>query len=164
MSGGGKILAFTFYGQTVLPALVRRLGDRPVYTYHGGMTQAERERQKVAFMEHPGGAIMIASDAGSRGMNMPYLSYVIEIDVGRTHSLRQQRSGRGHRLGKPDPLTFMTYVLDSTIEASNSMRSLLARNRDQDFILGDDTDGGEYFMTADDRRELFAQARPRKAG
>jgi superfamily II DNA or RNA helicase len=162
MSGGGKLLVFTFYGQTVLPALVRRLGDRPVYTYHGQMTPAERERQKVAFMEHPGGAMMIASDAGSRGMNMPYLSYVFEYDVGRTHSVRQQRAGRGHRLGKQDPLTFITYVLDSTIEAANSMRTLLARNADQDFILGDED--AEDYVTADDRRELFAQARPRKAG
>jgi superfamily II DNA or RNA helicase len=162
MAGGGKILVFTFYGQTVLPALVRRLGDRPVYTYHGDMTDAERERQKTGFRDHRGGAIMVASDAGSRGMNMPYISYVAEYDVARTHATRQQRAGRGHRLGKPDPLTFMTYVLESTIEAANSMRSLLARNRDQDFILGDDQ--AEDYVTADDRRELFAQARPRKAG
>jgi superfamily II DNA or RNA helicase len=162
MSGGGKILAFTFYGQTVLPALVRRLGNRPVYTYHGQMSDAERERQKIAFRDHQGGAIMIASDAGSRGMNMPFLSYVAEYDVARTHATRQQRAGRGHRLGQLDPLTFMTYVLDSTIESTHSMRSLLTRNREQDFILGDDQ--AEDYVTADDRRELFAQARPRKAG
>lgn len=161
MSGGGKVLAFTFYGQTVLPAIVKRLGDRPVYTYHGGMSAAEREHQKVLFREHSGGAVMIASDAGARGMNMPYISYVIELDVGRTHATRQQRAGRGHRLGKEDPLTFWTYVLESTIESANSMRSLLARNADQDYILGDDQD--ENFTTADNRRELFAQARPRRA-
>jgi superfamily II DNA or RNA helicase len=162
MSSGGKLLVFTFFGQTVIPALKRRLGDRPVYVYHGGLSAAEREHQKLLFREHQGGAIMLASDAGARGINLPWVSVTVEYEAARTHSLRQQRAGRGHRLGREDPLTFITLVLDSSIEGASSIRSLLARNADQDFILGDE--GAEGYVTADDRRELFAQARPRKAG
>lgn len=162
MSSGGKLAVFTFFGHTVLPALQRRLGDRPVYTYHGGMSKAQREHQMLLFREHQGGAVMLLSDAGARGINVPWISYVIEYELARTHSLRQQRAGRGHRLGKVDPLTFISFVLDSSIEGTNSVRSLMSRNEDQDFILGDD--GAEGYTTAADRRELFAQARPRKAG
>lgn len=162
MSSGGKLLVFTFFGGTVLPALRRRLGDRPVYEYHGGLTQAERERQKMLFKAHPGGAIMLASDAGADGMNCPWVSYTVEYDAARTHALRLQRSGRAHRLGQEDPLTFLTLVLESTIEGANSIRSLMARNADQDLILGDA--GADGYVTAGDRRDLYAQARPRKAG
>jgi superfamily II DNA/RNA helicase len=161
MSSGGKILVFTFFGQTVIPALQRRLEGRPVFTYHGELSPSERERQKTLFREYPGGAIMLASDAAARGLNMPWISYVAQYEAARTHALHQQRIGRGHRLGKEDPLTAITLVLDSSIEGANSIRALMARNADQDFILGDE--GADGYVTADDRRELFAQARPRKA-
>lgn len=162
MSSGGKLLVFTFFGQTVIPALERRLAGRPVFTYHGEMSPAERERQKTLFREYPGGAVMLASDSAARGLNMPWISYVVQYETARTHALHQQRIGRGHRLGKEDPLTAITIVLDSSIEGAGSIRSLMARNADQDFILGDED--AEGYVTADDRRELFAQARPRKAG
>lgn len=162
MSSGGKLGVFTFFGQTVIPALRRRLADRPVYEYHGGLSAAEREHQKLLFREHPGGAIMLLSDAGARGINMPWLNVIVEYEAARTHSLRQQRAGRGHRLGKEDPLTFITLVLESSIEGASSIRSLMSRNADQDFILGDE--GAEGYVTTEDRRDLFAQAKPRKAG
>lgn len=161
MSSGGKLLVFSFF-TTVLAALTRRLGDRPVYQYHGGLTTAEREHQKMLFKAHDGGAILLASDAGARGINLPEIDYCAEYEAARTFALRQQRSGRGHRLGKQNPLTFLTLILESSIEGTNSIRSLLARNADQDFILGDED--AEGYTTAADRRELFAQARPRKAG
>lgn len=162
MAGGQKLLVFTFFGQTVLRALRRRLGDRAVYEYHGGLTQAEREHQKLLFKAHPGGAVLLSSDAGADGMNLPEVSYIVEYEAATKHSTRQQRAGRGHRLGKSDPLTFITLVLDSSIEDANSVRSLMTRNADQDLILGDD--GADGYTTAADRREMFAQARPRRAG
>jgi superfamily II DNA or RNA helicase len=162
LAAGHKMMVFTFYGQTVLPALVRRLGDRPVFIYHGGLTQAEREHQKTLFKACQGAAILLSSDAGARGINMPELDYIAEYEAARTHATRQQRASRGHRLGKQDPLTFITLVLDSSIEGASAIRTLMRRNADQDYILGDDE--AEGYVTADDRRELFAQARPRKAG
>lgn len=162
MSSGGKLLAFTFFGQSVLPSLARRLEGRPVFTYHGGQTVAQQEEQKAHFRDHRGGAIMLASDAGARGINLPWVSYVVEYEIARTHALRLQRAGRAHRLGKEDPLTFISFVLSSSIEGQNQVRTLMARNADMDFILGDQ--GADGHVSAEDRRAMFAQARPRKAG
>lgn len=162
LAGGSKLLVFTFFGQSVLPSLRRRLGDRPVFTYHGGQTVAQQDEQKQAFRAYPGGAIMLASDAGARGINLPEVSYVVEYEIARTHALRLQRAGRAHRLGKEDPLTFISFVLDSSIEGQRAVRKLMERNADQDFILGDE--GAEGHVSAEDRRAMFAQARPRKAG
>jgi SNF2 family DNA or RNA helicase len=162
MSSGGKVMVFTWFAHTVMPALKRRLGDRPVFTYHGGMSPSERDYQLQLFKTCNGGAVLLSSDAGSKGINVPEASYIVEYEPAGKHSTRVQRSGRGHRLGRLDPLTFVTLVLDSTIESSSSITSVLARNADQDFMLHDDVADG--FMTAGDRRELYAQARPRKAG
>jgi superfamily II DNA or RNA helicase len=162
MSSGQKLLVFTFFGQTVLPVLARRLDGRQVFTYHGGMSPAERERQKSAFKACPGGAILLASDAAAKGINLPEISYMVEYDIATKHSLREQRKGRGSRLGNLEPLTVISLILDSTIEGAGHIRRLLERNETQDYMLHDDED--EDHMSAADRRELFAQARPRKAG
>lgn len=161
-SGGGKLMAFTFYARTVMPALQRRLGDRTVFTYHGGMTQAERDHQLQLFRTCQEGAVLLSSDAGSKGINVPEAYVVAEYEAASKHSTRVQRAGRGHRLGRQVPLTFVTLILESTIESGSVINSVLARNADQDFMLHDDEDPD--YVTADDRRELYAQARPRKAG
>jgi superfamily II DNA or RNA helicase len=162
MSSGQKLLVFTFFGQTVLPVLARRLDGRQVFTYHGGMSPAERERQKHAFRTCPGGAILLASDAAAKGINLPEISYMVEYDIATKHSLREQRKGRGSRLGKVGPLTVISLILESSIEGSSHIRRLIERNEAQDYMLHDDED--EDHMSAADRRDLYAQARPRKAG
>src|SRR5512146_1875264 len=121
-----------------MPALVRRLGDRPVFTYHGGMTTGERDKQADGFRDYPGGAIMIASDAAARGLNFPFVEVVGEYEPASKHSTRVQRSGRGHRFGRTAPLTFITFVLESSLENSSTMSSVLSRTADQDFMLHDD--------------------------
>jgi SNF2 family DNA or RNA helicase len=159
LAAGGKLLVFSFF-TTVLSALRKRLGDRPVFMYIGDQTDADREHQKAVFKAMDGGAIMLASDAGARGINLPEISYVVEYEVARTHSLRQQRANRGHRMGRTDPLTLITFVLESSLEGTRSIGTLLSRNRDQDYILRDDE--AEGHVTAADRRTMFAQARKRK--
>jgi superfamily II DNA or RNA helicase len=161
MSGGGKMMVFTWFAHTVMPVLQRRMGDRPVFTYHGGMTVAERDRQLAAFEACEGGAVLFASDAARRGINVPFVDVIAEYEPASKHSDRVQRANRGHRLGRANPLTFVTFVLESSIEVTSNLTSVLARNATQDYMLHDDE--AEGFTTADDRRELYAQARPRKA-
>jgi len=162
MSGGGKLMVFTWFAHTVMPVLQRRLGDRQVFTYHGGMTSAEQDHQLALFEACEGGAVLLASDAAKRGINVPFVDVIAEYEPASKHSDRVQRANRGHRLGRVNPLTFVTFVLESTIESTSSISSVLGRNADQDFLLRDDEADG--YTTADDRRELYAQARPRKAG
>lgn len=159
LAAGNKILVFSRF-TTVLGALQRRLGSRPVFLYTGEQTDAEREHQKAVFKAMDGGAIMLASDAGARGINLPEISYVIEYETAQTFALRQQRASRGHRMGRTDPLTVITFVLESSLEGTRSIASLLSRNADQDYLLRDDE--AEGHVTAADRRAMFAQARKRK--
>lgn len=159
---GSKMIVFTFYGQAVLPVLARRLEAYQVFPYHGGLSPAQKDQAKMAFRQHDGGAILLASDAGARGINIPEASYTIEYEAARTHATRLQRVGRAHRLGKQDPLTVFTYVLERTIEQRRGMKNLLDRNAQSDYILGDDEGVEGDFVSAADRRQMYAMARFRK--
>jgi SNF2 family DNA or RNA helicase len=167
VKSGNKLLVFSFFGQTVLPALRDRLerkfrtSEPPLYSYHGGMTHSSREATLAHFKERRGGAVLLCSDAAAKGLNIPEASYTVEYEVARTSAIRTQRSGRGHRFGGQDPVTFVTLTLEGTAETRRAVPKMLARNEEQDYILGDV--GEEGYTTADDRRELFANARRRKA-
>ena len=160
IGNGHKAMVFTYWGQSVLPVLKRKLGNFEVFTYHGEMTQTARERAKAAFKAHPGGAVLLSSDAGARGINMPEAPYIIEYDVGRTPAVRTQRAGRGHRLGGGTPVTMITLVAEQTVEDVNAVPKLLDRTGQQDYILSDT--GSDGYVTAEDRREMFSRARRRR--
>ena len=156
---GHKAIVFTFFGQSVLWALNERLAKFEVHLYHGGMSPEQKDKSKREFLDTPGGRILLASDAGARGINTP-VPYVIEYEPARTPSLRTQRAGRGHRLGSGIPVTLMTMVTEDSMEDEVAVPKLLERNQQQDLVLGDYED--ENYTTAADRREMFARARKRK--
>lgn len=162
-----KLLVFSFFGQTVLPALRDRLERKfrtthpPLFSYHGGMSHVMRDATLEAFKAHQGGAVLLCSDAAAKGLNIPEAPYTVEYEVARTSAIRTQRAGRGHRFGGRDPVTFVTLTLDGTAEARSGVPKMLERNQQQDYMLGDV--GAEGYTTADDRRELFAMSRRRKA-
>jgi len=157
---GHKAIVFTFFAHTVLPALAERLAGFSVFTYHGGMARGVQEQAKAGFLAAPGAAVLLASDAAARGINLPGIPYVIEYEAARTHAIRTQRAGRAHRLGSGVPVTMITLVAEGTMEDARAIPRLLDRNEQQDVILGDS--GAENYVTADDRREMFARARRRK--
>jgi SNF2 family DNA or RNA helicase len=166
VKSGSKLLVFSFYGQTVIPALHDRLEKRfrarrpPLFTYHGGMSVPQRDATLSAFRSCQGGAVLLLSDAGAKGLNLPEAPYTVEYEVARTSAIRTQRAGRGHRFGGRDPVTFATFTLEGTAEARAAVPKMLERNQQQDYMLGDI--GAEGYTTADDRRELFAMSRHRK--
>ena len=162
VGNGHKAIVFTFYGQSVLRALQDRLASFQVHPYHGEMTPAQKDASKRAFLDTPGGRILLSSDAGARGINAP-CAYIIEYEPARTPSLRTQRAGRGHRIDSDTdvPVTLMTFVTEDSLEDANAIPALLERNEMQDLVLGDTE--AEGYTTADDRREMFARARKRKS-
>jgi SNF2 family DNA or RNA helicase len=156
-----KLLAFTFFGQTVLPVLEKIITTTgiPVYTIHGEMTARAQHESKEAFLAHSGGAVMLSSDAGSRGINIPGVSMIIEYEAALTHAKRIQRFGRGSRVGQGMPLTCVTLCIAGTLESKKIIKANLERAQQADTFLGDD--GAEGHISAGDRRLMFAMARRR---
>jgi len=155
----GKAIVFTFFAETILPVLRDELEKRnyPVFVYDGGPNS---EKAKKDFRSFSGGAVLLSSDAGSDGINVPEADYVIEYEPAREHSVRTQRFGRADRLGRTTPLTCFTFVLEGTVEESKIVPRTLERNEQQDVFLGDED--AEGHMSADERREMFAIARRRR--
>lgn len=161
---GNKLLAFSFYGQSVLPELVTLLRREglPVFVTHGQMSARDQHDERQRFRTCAGGAVLLSSDAGARGVNLPEASCVIEYESGITSAIRQQRFDRAHRIGHGGaPLSCITFVAEGTVE-TRLLQQALNRNEMQDVLLDDASD--EDFVTAGDRRLLFACARKRKAG
>lgn len=157
-----KAVVFTFFGQSVLLDLERILTDAGlmVFTYHGGKTAAENELSKEIFKSHNGGAVLLSSDGGARGINLPEATYVVEYESALTHAMRIQRINRAHRINsRLGPVTAMTLITESTIE-ENIFQNVLLRNETHDVFAGD-LDAGEEFTSADDRRTILALARAR---
>jgi SNF2 family DNA or RNA helicase len=166
VSEDAKLLVFTFFGQSVLPVLAEELGKEgfPLFLTHGQMSISAQHEQRTAFRTCAGGAVLLSSDAGARGLNIPEASCVIEYESAVTNATRQQRFDRAHRIGHGGtPLTCVTFVLEGTAEVP-LLRQALNRNEQQDVLLGDDSDEAlaDGYVTAGDRRMMFAVARKRK--
>lgn len=159
---GSKAVVFTFFGQSVLRDLERILTEHglTVFTYHGGKTAAENEISKEIFKSFEGGAVLLSSDGGARGINLPEATYVVEYESALTHAMRVQRMNRVHRINSAlGPVTSMTFITEGTIE-EDVFRNVLSRNESHDVFAGD-LEAGEEFTSAGDRKTILALARER---
>lgn len=146
-----KVMVFTFYGPSTIPHLRAALTARgiPVYT-------SEEDGGIAGFKAAPGGAVLLASDAVARGINVPEASYMIEYDIAATYGLRTQRINRASRIGQGGPsLTVRTMLTRNSVEV-NALYNVLVGHRQADILLGPGVTG-EEFLTADMRRAVLTE-------
>lgn len=93
---GAKAVVFSFFGQSVLRELHADLAEAgfKIYVNHGGMSEAAQFDTREAFRADPAPCVLLSSDAGSRGINLPEATYVIEYESALTHAVRIQRINR----------------------------------------------------------------------
>lgn len=154
---GHKTVIFSFFGPTVLPLLARDLEPLgvPVMTYIGTATAKARREALAAFRAHEGPALLLASDAGARGLNIPEACRVVEYEVGRTHEISAQRRNRVHRLNSPHAeVLCATLIADGTVEQRMAQR-MLSRNENTDAVLGDERAAADGYTTAAVRRRAM---------
>lgn len=159
---GDKAIVFTYFGRSILRCLHEMLLDKgmPVFTYHGEHTASQNDLALRDFKGYTRGAVLLASDAGAKGINIPEASYVIEYDAPTTYSLHVQRLNRVHRLGHVrKPVTGLTLATEGTVE-ENILKSLLSRNEMHDAFVGDTGAEGDHVLAAD-RRAIMNAARAR---
>jgi SNF2 family DNA or RNA helicase len=156
---GAQAVVFTFFGNSVLPILVEELrkAGYSVLSYCGSNSLKQNDDAKRAFVSGEI-EILVASDAGSKGLNLQNAQYVFEYESALTFANRTQRINRVHRIGsKYGSVTCYTLLLDETIE-EGIVNKVLKRNEQQDKLLGDEDDGSSW-VSAATRRELLNVAR-----
>jgi len=157
---GDQAVVFTFFGPSMVPLLAQRLRDEGISVaehYGAGMSPEARERAKETFRTG-NAAVLLSSDAGARGINLPQASYAFEYEGALTHSMRTQRLNRIHRLDSKsvfgrDRVYFQTLVAQGTVEQP-LLDNTLTRNLWSDKLLGDEEAEGT-FISAEMRRRLL---------
>lgn len=152
---GAQVVAFTFFGQSILPILAERLQDEKLsfVVNHGQMSDEARAQAKNRFKAGEVG-IFLSSDAGSRGLNFGNASYVCNYEAPITHANYIQRINRVHRIDSSHvSVTCQTLIVLDSIE-EGVIELGYKRNAWEDRLLPDEDDGGE-FLTAEDRKRLI---------
>lgn len=156
---GAKALIFSYYGQSVVPLVARdlRAAGITVYQHHPPMSLNQREEAKIMFKESTTPCVLLSSDAGQKGMNVPEADYVFNYELPTTYSAYQQRISRNHRIDSAKRLvTAISYIAKGTVEEDIAV-GVMDRQHFQDEILGDQS--AENYLLAETRRNQLAIAK-----
>lgn len=157
---GRKVVVFTFFGQSVLPLLRRALVDKGylVATNHGQMTQAERENQKDLFRNGPA-QVFLSSDAGSRGINLPEATAVINYEMPLLHATYEQRINRIHRIdSQADSVFALTLLAKDTVEEAIAAMALERNAWFDSFVSSALAAGTKLRRPSAEERQLMLRA------
>jgi SNF2 family DNA or RNA helicase len=146
LNQGDKAVVFTFFGPSVIPHLHFALRNEGIKCY--------RLEELDEFKAHQGGAVLLTSDAGARGVNIPEASYLVEYDMAVTYGLRTQRLNRISRIGSGGPTATVRSMLTRESVEIGLAFSMLRGNAQSDELLGPGEDGSE-FLTAAMRRQIL---------
>lgn len=134
-----RVLVFTEYGDTknyLLDQLTRALGHTDdggerVMTFHGGMSDAQRDLVQRAFngdpQEHPV-RILIATDAAREGLNLQaFCSDLFHFDVPWNPARMEQRNGRVDRALQPAKVVRCHYFVYDHRPEDRVLATLVAK-------------------------------------
>ena len=117
MGGGEKMVVFAQHTHNCLIPLSKHLERYRPLMYMGGQTDAQRGVIERSFREGSTYNLMLMSDAGREGIDLPEGRYLLHYDTPPLHSRYQQRSDRIHRISsKHDCVTIYRFVTRDTIE------------------------------------------------
>lgn len=97
-----KIVVFSSF-RDVLPLLATALEAYEPRLYHGGMTATVKETNKKYFQESPTSRVLLSSDAGGFGVNLPEANLLINYDLPYASGTALQRNSRIIRAASPWP-------------------------------------------------------------
>lgn len=158
---GAQVVIFTWFANTVLPEIETdlRLNGYSVSTYRGSHSHEENLAAEDSF-KRGDTEILLSSDAGAKGLNLPNAEYVFQFEAPTKHATSVQRINRLSRINSTKKLvTSYTLVAQDTVE-EGLINLMLSRNEDQDLLLGDQEDD-TAFISAAQRRVLLDIARKR---
>lgn len=114
----GKTAVFTSFA-----TVAKLLSERFKWSVlHGGMTTKERV---AVLAEEP--EVIVMTSAGERGVDMPWLSNIVSMDVGFTPATLRQRAGRATRYGRTGEAKMYLLQAQHTVDVTSEARIVLRK-------------------------------------
>ena len=112
---GNKVVIFTSYVNMV--DLIREEINYESRPYTGAMNAKDKEAAKVAFQTDPSIRILVSSDAGGYGVDLPQANLLINYDLPWNAGLALQRNGRIRRASSTWPsIVIQDFLMDGSVE------------------------------------------------
>src|SRR6202140_2029084 len=115
-----KMVIFTEHRDTLnyLTERLRSLLGAPeaLVAIHGGMGREERAKAQEAFKQDKDVLILLATDAGSEGINLQRAHLMVNYDLPWNPNRLEQRFGRIHRIGQTEVCHLWNLVAEGTRE------------------------------------------------
>ncbi|MBA3704262.1 MAG: SWF/SNF helicase family protein, partial [Rubrobacteraceae bacterium] len=122
-----KLIVFTEHKDT-LNYLERKLvalrGEGWLVKITGGMNRQARKNAQEKFLNDPGTALLLATDAAGEGVNLQRASLMVNYDLPWNPNRLEQRFGRIHRIGQTEECHVWNLVADDTREGQVYRRLL----------------------------------------
>lgn len=151
---GDQALCFSFFGPSVIPLLAERLAEEGISCaqHYGAQSNSQNQAALDDFAERRV-SVLLSSDAGSRGVNLPGASHLIQFELPFLTSTYAQRMGRASRVGAGgDVVVNVGFIAEGTVE-HGVPKVLWRRGEQSDRVLGDL--GAEGHLTAEARHRLM---------
>lgn len=155
---GAKAIVFTFYGQSILHLIHEhlRINGFDVVINHGGMSTGARQ-ESIHALRYGDAQVFLSSDAGSKGLNLPEATYVLNYELPLTYANYRQRNDRVHRIDSlAEIVVTRSFVAENTVEEA-IVDLVMRRNKWHDLLLSDEDEAGVH-LSAADRKALIKMA------
>ena len=140
---GNKVVIFTSYVKMV--EILKKELKFESTTYTGQMNAKDKEASKIHFQTDPSCRILISSDAGGYGVDLPQANLLINYDIPWNAGLAVQRNGRIRRASSQWPsIVIQDFIMEGSIE-ERQHAMLAQKNSVADAIIdgeGIDAEGG----------------------
>lgn len=112
-----KAVVFTTF-LPVVDQLCDRLSDAQPQPYTGTLSARRKQRNKETFQEDPNTRLLVSSDAGGYGVDLPQANLLVNVDLPWSNGTALQRNGRIKRVSSTwDTIGVQDFIIDGSIEA-----------------------------------------------
>lgn len=156
-----KIVLFSFFVD-VLPILAQQLSEYGPRLFQGGMSDQAKHNAKTSFQKDPSSRILLSSDAGGYGVDLPEANLLINYDLPWSASDALQRNSRIIRASSEWPsVRIERFLMDGSLEI-RQWQALAHKTAVSEAIVdgGRVTDKGDVFTTVDSLRDVLTGGLP----
>lgn len=138
-----KVVIFTSYVD-MASMICQSIGPSAI-SYTGQMSAVEKEAAKVQFQTDPGTRVIVSTDAGGYGVDLPQANLLINYDLPWSAGLATQRNGRIRRASSLWPSIVIQDILTSETVEERQHAMLAHKNAVASAVVdgqGINTEGG----------------------